>query len=194
MFAVEEAPGPSLVTERLRLRPIRRTDLDPLDEAIRETLSELVKWLPWAHPSRTRTDTRRYIRQARIARARGTAYEFIVMHEATEQVLGVMGLHRVDWSRRSAGLGYWIRRSAWGHGFAPESAACVVEHAFRSLGLNRLEAHVALDNHGSQRVVEKLGFQREGVARELEIIGGRPLDHIQYGLLRREVVGVEDLA
>jgi RimJ/RimL family protein N-acetyltransferase len=128
-----------------------------------------------------------------MARTQGAAYEFIVLHEATEQLLGVMGLHRVDWSRRSAGLGYWIRQTAWGQGFAPEAAASVIEHGFRSLGLNRIEAHVALENKKSQRVVEKLGFQREGIARELEIIGGRPLDHYQYGLLQSEVVASEDL-
>ena len=148
-----------------------------------------MRWLPWAHPSRSRTDTRRYIRQARIARSQGTAYEFIVLREPTEQVLGVMGLHRIDWSRRSGGLGYWIRRSAWGHGFATEAAASVIEHAFRTMELNRIEAHVALENRRSQHVVEKLGFRREGVARDHEIIVGRPLDHIQYSLLRSEVLG-----
>jgi RimJ/RimL family protein N-acetyltransferase len=60
------------------------------------------------------------------------------------------------------------------------------------LGLNRIEAHVAPDNGRSQRVVGKLGFHREGIARGVEFVGGRFIDHIQYSLLRREVLGREE--
>ena len=48
---------------------------------------------------------------------------------------------------------------------------------------------MALENHTSQRVVEKLGFEREGVAREVEFVNGRYLDHIQYSLLRPKSLG-----
>ncbi len=109
-------------------------------------------------------------------------------------MLGIVGLHRVDWSRRSASLGYWIRHSEWGHGFGTEAAGSVTEHGFRTIGLNRIEAHVAPANRRSCRVVEKLGFEREGVARDLELVAGRYLDHVQYSLLRREVMGREDFS
>jgi RimJ/RimL family protein N-acetyltransferase len=62
------------------------------------------------------------------------------------------------------------------------------------MGLNRIEAHVAPANRRSCRVVEKLGFKREGLARELELVAGRYLDHAQYSLLRREVMGREEFA
>lgn len=171
---------------------MRRGDLDPLDEAIRETLPELVRWLPWAHLAHTRADSRRYIRQARLARLRSATYEFAALDDGTSRLLGVVGLHRVDWSRRSASLGYWIRSSEWGHGLGTEAAGCVTEHGFRTLGLNRIEAHVAPDNLRSQRVVGKLGFKAEGLARDIELVAGRFVDHVQYSLLRREVVGPED--
>jgi ribosomal-protein-serine acetyltransferase len=167
--------------------------VEALHEAILETLPELLRWLPWARPDHARSDTRRYVRHARLARARRTSYEFAVCASASGRLLGVVGLHRLDWSRREAALGYWIRRSEWGRGFATEAGARVVEHGFRALGLNRIEAHVAPVNHRSQRVVEKLGFAREGIAREIERIGDRYVDHIQYSLLRREVLGPEQL-
>jgi ribosomal-protein-serine acetyltransferase len=92
-------------------------------------------------------------------------------------------LHRIDWMRRSAGIGYWIRRSRFGQGFATEACDAVLGHAFDALRINRVEALIALANKPSQRVVEKLGFTREGVAREAELIEGEVLDHFQYSLL-----------
>ncbi len=101
-------------------------------------------------------------------------------------MLGITSLHRIDWARRCAGVGYWIRSSAWGHGFATEATQATIEHAFRDLGLHRLEVHIAPENRASLRVVEKLGFRREGLARESELIDGRYADHIQYSLLRSD--------
>ncbi len=60
--------GGRLETERLRLLPPRRGDLEALDDAILETLPELVQWLPWATLRHDRSETRRYIR-GRASRA-----------------------------------------------------------------------------------------------------------------------------
>ncbi|MEE8558649.1 MAG: GNAT family N-acetyltransferase [Myxococcota bacterium] len=190
LFAVDAPPEPPLATERLRLRPLRRSDLDALFQAVQETLPELVRWLPWAHPDYGRGDARRFIRQARLARVRNVTYESAIV-DLEDHLVGIMGLHRLDWSRRSAGLGYWIRQSAWGHGYATEAGSRTIEHGFQALGLNRIEAHAALQNHASQRVLEKIGFRREGVARGLEALAGRYVDHVQYGLLRDDVLGPE---
>jgi ribosomal-protein-serine acetyltransferase len=184
-----DAEGTLMRTERLRLRPPRRRDLRPLDEAIQETLPELVRWLPWAHRGHGRGDTRAYLRDARIARARRNAFEFVIEDLAGETLLGIVSAHRIDWMRRCAGLGYWVRRSAWSKQVATEAARGMIEFAFRTLELHRLEAQVAPGNEASRRVVQKLGFHREGIARDFEFIDGRYLDHIQYSLLRWEVVG-----
>ena len=74
-------------------------------------------------------------------------------------------------------------------GYATEAAGALVEYGFRALRLHRIEAHVAPGNSASQKVVEKLGFQREGIAREFEFVNGRFLDHIQYSAMTWEVEG-----
>jgi ribosomal-protein-serine acetyltransferase len=179
---IDLAPA-ELLTERLRVRALHRSDAGPLHDAIEETLDDLVPWLPWARPGHTRTETRRYVRAARAAWARRTSFEFAIEERASGTLLGVTSLHRLDWLRRSAGLGYWIRRRRFGEGLATEASDAVVSHAFGSLSIHRVEALVALANKSSQRVVEKLGFTREGVAREVEFVDGRFLDHLQYSLL-----------
>jgi ribosomal-protein-serine acetyltransferase len=189
MLAWDTDDSSELDGEKLLLRPPRRADLNALDGAIQETLDELVRWLPWARPGHCRADSRQYLRHARAARGQRAAFEFVLSRRESGELLGMASLHRLDWQRQCAGLGYWVRRAAWRQGVAVEAGALLVDHAFRELRLHRLEAFVATENAASQRVVQKLGFRREGIARELELVNGRYLDHVQYSLLRSDVLG-----
>ncbi len=148
-----------------------------------------MKWLPWAHLEHGRMDTRFYIHCARLSRARRQNFELLVQAADTDEFLGLVSLHRIDWTRHVAGLGYWTRSSARANGYATEAAGAIVEYGFRALGLNRIEAHVAPENTASQQVVQRLGFRREGIAREFEFVNGRFLDHIQYSAMAWEVAG-----
>ena len=189
MFSAADEPSGELLTDRLRLRPPRRGDAVALDEAITETIDELALWLPWARLDHGLADTRRYLRTSRGARARRQAFEFLVEDTESKRALGMVSLHRIDWVRRCAGMGYWVRRSEWGRGIASEAARAVLEMAFRDCGLYRVEVHVALENKASQRVAERAGLLPEGVARGIEFVNGRYLDHMQYALLRTDVRG-----
>lgn len=187
MFYGVEPLG-ELLTERLKLRAPKRADSAALDEAIQETLDELVLWLPWARPGHSLGDTRRYLRGARSARNRRQAFEFVIEHQGDGRLLGMVSLHRIDWMRRSGGIGYWVRRSEWGRGIAPEAARAMLDVAFIECGLHRVEVLVAPENKPSQRVVDKVGFVREGVARGAEFVNGSHSDHIQYAVLRSDVM------
>jgi RimJ/RimL family protein N-acetyltransferase len=188
----DPATGAELETMRLCLRPSRRSDLEPLHEAIVETLDELVRWLPWARGDHSRRDTREYLRRARAAWVRRTSFELVIEERGNRRIVGVASLHRIDWMRRSAGLGYWVRRAAQGHGFATEAAGALVEHGFRAHELHRIEALVAVGNDASHRVIGKLGFTREGIAREVELVNGAFCDHVQYSLLRGEHIATAE--
>ncbi len=61
-------------------------------------------------------------------------------------------------------LGYRLRRSHWGHGYATEGAREVLRHGFETLGVERIVAYVVADNRASVRVVEKLGMRHIGSA------------------------------
>ena len=191
MFLLDATQGTQLDTERLLLRPTRRTDLSQLHEAIEATLPELVRWLPWARLTHDKRDSRQYLRHARSTWTRRAAFEYVLEARSTHTLVGMASVHRIDWYRRCAGLGYWIRKEMWGQGFATEAGAALVERALLVWELHRIEAHIATDNIASQRVIEKLGFQREGVARQIEFVNGRYLDHIQYSLLRGDFLEAE---
>jgi len=101
------------------------------------------------------------------------------------EVIGAIGLKlRDDVFRRGAEVGYWIGEAHWGKGYATEALLGVTGYAFGTLGLHRLCAGVFGNNPASARVLEKAGFQREGVERAALEKDNKVLDHLLYGKLR----------
>lgn len=79
-----------------------------------------------------------------------------------------------------ANLGYWVDRGRNGKGLASQAVAEAVAFAFGEAGLHRVEAGTLPDNVASQRVLEKNGFERFGLARKLLLIEGEWRDHVLY--------------
>jgi RimJ/RimL family protein N-acetyltransferase len=100
--------------------------------------------------------------------------------------IGWCGLTRWNPDYRSASLGYCLSDAAWGHGYATEAARALLRWAFDTLDLNRVQAETDTRNLASARVLEKVGFVREGMLREDCIVNGEVSDSWVFGLLRRE--------
>ena len=96
-----------------------------------------------------------------------------------------------DWNPvfRSASLGYCLNQAVSGHGYATEAARVLLEWAFDTLDLNRVQSETDTRNVASARVLEKLGFVHEGTLREDCIVNGVVSDSWVYGLLRRDWKG-----
>jgi len=81
----------------------------------------------------------------------------------------------------------WTRvRRWWGCGYATEAARALLRWSFDTLNLNRIQAETDTRNVASARVLEKLGFVREGTLREDCVVNGEVSDSWVFGLLRRE--------
>ena len=84
------------------------------------------------------------------------------------------------------GAGYCLDEAAWGHGYATEAARALLDWAYDTLDLNRVQAEADTRNAASARVLEKLGFVLEGTLREDCIVDGDVSDSWVFGLLERE--------
>ena len=83
-------------------------------------------------------------------------------------------------------VGWRLSHAAWGHGYATEAAGALLQWAFQTLDLNRVQAEADTRNVASARVLEKLGFVREGTLREDCVVDGEVSDSWVFGLIRRE--------
>ena len=82
-------------------------------------------------------------------------------------------------SFQNAYLGYAVDRERSGRGLATAAVGQAVEHAW-AMGLHRVQANVIPENAPSQRVLEKNGFRREGLALRYLHVGGRWADHVMF--------------
>lgn len=105
--------------------------------------------------------------------------------------VGYVMLFRVDEAAGHAEIAYWLVPDAQGEGYGTETAALVLDYAFRERRLHRVRARALETNTASRNLLEKLGFTHEGVQREEKYVRGEYVDTHCYGMLDEEWVGSE---
>ena len=176
-------PTPTLHTERLTLRPFADADEDALFE-LHSNAHVLRYWdsPPWSEPARAE----RFVSVCRQMADDGTGARLAMDRASDGAFIGWCSLTRWNPDYRSASLGYCLGDAAWGHGYATEAARAVLQWGFDTLDLNRVQADTDTRNVASARVLEKVGFVREGTLREDCVVNGEVSDSWVFGLLRRE--------
>jgi [ribosomal protein S5]-alanine N-acetyltransferase len=176
-------PTPTLATARLRLRPFAETDADGIFD-LQSNPRVLRYWdaPPWT----TRDQAKRFIAICGQMGQDGVGARLAIERAADDAFIGWCSLHKWNPEFRSARLGYCFAEPAWDQGFGTEAAGAVLRWAFDTLDLNRVQAETDTRNLASGRVLEKLGFIREGTLREDCIVSGEVSDTWVFGLLRRD--------
>ncbi len=176
-------PLPTLETERLILRELRLDDAEDMFAYAKDAeIAAFGLWLPQVTLQENIDD----LRETLEGYAAGTALDWAVEHRADRKMIGRINLGGYHPRDRRADLGHAYNRDYWGKGYATEAARTVVAFAFDTFELNRVGAAVLPDNMGSIRVLEKLGFQKEGVRRHYTTLRGQPEDLWSYSVLARE--------
>lgn len=174
---------PTIEGPRVRLRALRSTDRAEVyalycdKDAVRYGFSPKMDTLE---------DADVLIERTRALAAAREVFHWGAALVDTDAIVGHATLFHMEREHRRAEVGYSIRRDAWNTGLGTATVAVLVEFAFGRLDLRRLEADVDPRNTGSLRLVEKLGFVREGYMRERWELQGEIQDAIYFGLLRRE--------
>lgn len=166
----------------ITLRPYRAEDVLLLYEAASESIAEVYPWMPWCHPGYTIKDSRSWI-ESRLGAWGQPDYDFVIVEQATGRFLGAVGLNQINRVHDFANLGYWVRSSATGRGIAVLAVRLCARFGFDELKLHRLEIVVDVDNRRSQRVAEKAGAIREGLARHRCKAGDTWRDAFMFSLL-----------
>ena len=154
-----------LATERLLLRPLRADDADAIHRLVNDwEVVRMLSQLPFPYP---RPLADRWIASTLEQIERGTGYHLAItgQEDGREMLIGCIGL-RLDLTPRVGNLGYWIGRRFWRHGVGSEAASRLTRWALANLDLDRLEAHVAVDNPASAAVLRRAGFREVGAGSE----------------------------
>ena len=173
----------SSMSERIVLRPPILADVPAIYAAVDESRAELSTWMPWCTPSYAEVNVAAFVENSAMDHQIGRAYEFGIF-EPDGTFLGNCGLNSVNAENRFANLGYWMRTSRTGRGFATSAVLELAAWGFSNTDLNRLEIVVALGNRASQRVAERAGAVREGTLRQRLVLDGRAHDAAIYSIVR----------
>lgn len=165
------------------IRPYAPDDVAGLYDAARESITEVFPWLPWCHPAYQRSEAQDWVEAQVDAFRRGEQYEFVIDDEA-DHFVGGCGLNNLSRDHRAANLGYWVRTSATGRGVAAAAVSQLARWAFDHTDLQRLEIVAAVGNTRSQRVAERVGARREGIARSRLRLHGVFHDAVIYAITR----------
>jgi [ribosomal protein S5]-alanine N-acetyltransferase len=176
----EDLPALSAVAQRVNIRPLAVTDARQLAQLYNENREFLAPLEP-LRPDvfYTFEGQRRHIAQLTDRRTAGTAYPFVIA--VGGKPVGAINLSNVvRGAFQSANVGYWVAEAHNGQGVATRALGLVCERAFTDIGLHRVEAGTLPDNYASQRVIEKNGFVRIGLAPRYLQIAGVWSDHILF--------------
>jgi RimJ/RimL family protein N-acetyltransferase len=184
--AVAESLLPLLESERLRLRGYRMQDLDAV-LALYSDPRVMRYWSfpPWREPAQARA----YLERAMAECAAGAVLAWALADRASDLLIGTATLHSLHREQGRAELGYSLSPQWQGRGLASEALRLVIGHAFGPMRLRRLEADVDPRNLPSCRLLERLGFHREGLLRARWRVAGEDCDSAMYGLLAHEHAG-----
>jgi ribosomal-protein-alanine N-acetyltransferase len=176
---------PVLSGDGLFLRTPSLVDYPAWTELRGESRSFLTPWEPtWPADDLSRTAFRRRVRRYHSEIREDRAYPFFIFRQADFVLLGGITLSNVSRGMtQTATLGYWIGERHANQGYMRRAVQAVIPFAFGALHLHRVEAACLPHNQPSIRLLQRVGFKREGLARGLVCINGRWQDHIVFALL-----------
>jgi ribosomal-protein-alanine N-acetyltransferase len=177
--------GPIITTERLILRLPQQADFADWSHLRGVSKDGLIPFEPkWAANELSRDSFRLRLRFYQREFRDSTGYPFFIFTKEGNNLLGGITLSNVRRGvTQSGSIGYWIGQPFQKNGYMTEAVKALGVYAFKELGLHRIDAASLPENLASIRVLEKCGFQKEGLAREYLCINGQWQDHLLFGWL-----------
>lgn len=174
-------PGPAFLRdETVELRTVEEEDLEFVRDAVNDP--DVWRTLGSATPKNMRTE------EAWLERISDDDEDVHLLVCDDGDPVGFVGLH-VNETWGLGEFGYWVVPEQWGNGYCTAAVRLVTEYAFDQRRLHKVAADVYDHNPGSARVLEKVGFEREGVRRGEAYVDGEYRDLLRYGLLDAEFDG-----
>ncbi|MGE8232667.1 MAG: GNAT family N-acetyltransferase [Stenotrophomonas sp.] len=176
-------PQPELSSPRLRLREVRDGDAAALFAIHGD--ARVMRY--WSYPAWTElAQAEQKIADIQRQRREEDILIWAIADATSDLLIGSSAVFYLNLEQGRAEIGYSLHPDWQGRGLASEALQLVLGYAFNKLGLRRIEADIDPRNLPSCRLVERLGFVREGLLRERWHVNGEICDSAIYGLLRQD--------
>lgn len=175
---------PRLTGQNIMLREYQAEDISAIRAWVNdEGTTRYLSTRYW--PPQTMVDTQEFL--SRMLQSSHNAYNFVIADRETARYIGQLDMFRVDWRLRQGEIGMVIADAGErGRGIGTEALLLMQRFAFLTLGLERLELEVHMQNAAALRCYEKAGFTLEGVKRHAFFSDGQFCDVGMMSILRCE--------
>jgi [ribosomal protein S5]-alanine N-acetyltransferase len=177
-------PPPVLETARLRIRPYRFED----QADVFVLFSDPVITRYWSNEAWSTIEQAKAYLHERMNTEPPSVYSWAIAEKQSNALIGTLSLFSLNGPQARAEVGYSLQTAFQGRGLAIEAVRAAIHYAFDVLKLERIEADIDPRNTSSCRLVEKLGFKKEGLLRNRWRVNGEVADSIFYGLLKDEYI------
>lgn len=173
---------PVLHTERLDLIEIRQEHLEDLFQLFGNyRVTQYYNIVPMTK----KEEAQKLIDQFRSRFMSREAIRWGIALKGQRAIIGTLGFNNFTPQHR-ANIGYDLQPQYWNQGIISEALKTILLFGFRTLGVNRIEAEVMPGNHASEKVLEKLGFVKEGLLRDWMLWNGKHYDMTMFSLLSKD--------
>ncbi len=172
-------------TQRLIIRIPHPGDGVEMHTAIIESTEHLRVWVPWAKPQITIDEEEAEQLKKRYSFMARKELYFNMFHKETGTLVGVIALWNIDWEVPKFEIGYFLRTSFEGQGYATEAVDGITSFAFNQLGAQRIQITSPDQNEPSWRVAERAGYHLEGILRNnYRDVDGKLVDSRYYSKIK----------
>ena len=176
-------PLPTLSGQRLALRMLNEQDIDDLYRVF--SSPEGLRYWSWP-PYTQRQQAVALYEDIIDCWQQQSLFQWGIEHLESGRIMGTTTLASLDRSNGRCEIGFILHPDYWRQGMISEALPLVINHAFGTLKMRRIEADVDPANEASLRTLERMGFQPEGLARERWQVNGEIQDSVMLGLLHHE--------
>jgi RimJ/RimL family protein N-acetyltransferase len=174
---------PTIEGERICLRWLNDDDINALFSIFSDP--QVMKY--WSSlPLEDTKAAQELLADIRSGFQKQTLFQWGISRYIDDTVIGTCTIYHLDTRNRRAEIGYALGSNYWRKGYMQEALTLLLNYCFHGLSLHRLEADIDPKNTSSIKLVEGLGFQKEGYLRERWLVGGGVQDSLLYGLLKKD--------
>lgn len=184
-------PPEPIVGSKVTLRVPDMSDYEAWAELRGASRAFLVPWEPaWPADDLTRQAFRRRVARYRQDWREDQGYAVFIRRNADNAVVGGITLTNVRRGvAQTVSLGYWMGEAFAGQGYMSAGVRALIPYVFGPLGFRRIEAACVPHNAASVGLLERVGFTREGLAREYLCINGTWMDHLLFAMIKGDPLG-----
>ncbi|TMN22244.1 GNAT family N-acetyltransferase [Lentibacillus cibarius] len=172
------------IDDEVALKRLELSDADRLFQLTDQSRDHLRPWLPWVDHTKTVDDSKAFIQSSLKTFSNRQGLTTGILYKG--ELAGIISFNSLDWKNEIGYIGYWLGVNYQGNGIMIRAVSGLIDYAFYSLGLNRIEIRAAVGNRKSRAIPERLGFMLEGQIRQAEWLHEDYTDHAVYGILADE--------